>query len=463
MKRAALMFLSTVAVAQPSVDLSHGPLQVSANHRFLQHADGTPFFWLGDTAWELFHRLNREDAELYLENRRMKRFTVIQAVVLAELDGLDTPNAYGERPLTNNDPAKPNEKYFQHVDWIVKRAEEKGLYIGMLPTWGNKVTKGSWEKSAPVIFTAENARTYGQWIGHRYRNARNIVWILGGDRPPENVIPVWRAMAEGIRAADSGKHLMTYHPNGEQSSATYLHGESWLDFNMIQSGHRSHNLANYDFVAKDYARTPVKPALDGESRYEDHPVNWKPADLGYFDEHDVRQAAYWDVFAGSLGHTYGCHPIWQMKTEEREPIGYARNNWKDVLDLPGASSMRHLRALVESRPYLSRVPAQELLRDNPARGLDHAQAMKGDGYAMVYIPAGRAVNVDTGKLGFTRLRVWWFDPKSGGVVPGGTVEAGNTGVFDPPGEPHRGNDWVLVLDDAAKAYPRPGQQSIAAR
>ena len=327
----------------------------------------------------------------------------------------------------------------------------------MLPTWGNKVTKGSWEKSAPVIFNPDNARVYGKWIGNRYRNARNLIWILGGDRNPENVVPVWRAMAEGIRSADTGKHLITYHPNGAQSSATFLHNEPWLDFNMIQSGHSARNSPNYEFVAKDYARTPVKPTLDGESRYEDHPVNWKPAELGYFDESDVRQAAYWNVFAGSLGHTYGCHPIWQMKSEGKDPIGFARNNWKDVLDLPGASSMRHLRALVESRPFLTAVPAQDLLIDNPPLGLDHAQATRGDGYVMVYIPGGRSVKVATGKLGTPALRVWWFDPKSGGVRPGGIVDVANTAVFNAPGTPARGNDWVLVLDDPAKSYSPPGR------
>src|SRR5690606_13443690 len=101
----------------PSVQFDHGPLKVSDNQRFLVHEDGTPFYYLGDTAWELFHRLDREDAELYLENRRQKGFTVIQAVVLAEQDGLHTPNVYGDIPLIDDEPAKPGEEYFKHVDF----------------------------------------------------------------------------------------------------------------------------------------------------------------------------------------------------------------------------------------------------------------------------------------------------------------------------------------------------------
>ena len=122
----------------PSVDFKHGNLKVSENKHFLMFEDGTPFFYLGDTGWELFHRLTKEETEKYLENRRSKGFTVIQAVVLAELDGLNTPNAEGNKPLINNNPLTPNEKYFEHVDWVLKKAEEKGIFIGMLPTWGDK-------------------------------------------------------------------------------------------------------------------------------------------------------------------------------------------------------------------------------------------------------------------------------------------------------------------------------------
>lgn len=124
-----------------SVDLSHGRLMVSENRRFLVFEDGTPFFYLGDTGWELFHRLNKEETEKYLKNRRSKGFTVIQAVVLAEVDGLNVPNMEGNKPLIDNDPLKPNEAYFAHVDWVIKKAAEKGIFIGLLPTWGDKWNK----------------------------------------------------------------------------------------------------------------------------------------------------------------------------------------------------------------------------------------------------------------------------------------------------------------------------------
>src|SRR6478735_3924078 len=164
------------AASQTARQASPLPLRVSDNKRFLVTLDGAPFFWLGDTAWELFHRLNREDAERYLRDRAAKKFTVIQAVILAELDGLHTPNAYGHTPLTDDDPARPDEGYFAHVDWIVARAEELGLYIGMLPTWGDKWNRG--RGAGPEIFHPENAGPYGEWLARRYKD-RPIVWILG--------------------------------------------------------------------------------------------------------------------------------------------------------------------------------------------------------------------------------------------------------------------------------------------
>ena len=257
--------------------IAEGQLRVSENNRFLQTEDGRPFFWLGDTAWELFHRLTREEAEKYLKNRADKGFTVIQAVALAELDGLHDPNPYGELPLENDDPTKPREAYFQHVDFIIRKAEQLGLYVGLLPTWGDKVFKDRWG-TGPEIFTVENAKVYGKWIGNRYKNQKNIIWILGGDRNPRNEsdVAIWRAMAAGIEEGVGGHHkaLMTFHPQPNSledgGSSKWFHKDAWLDFNMFQTGHcRENNV--WDLMNFVYRLTPVKPVLDGETLYEDHP------------------------------------------------------------------------------------------------------------------------------------------------------------------------------------------------
>jgi len=433
-----------------STDMSHGRLKVSENKRFLVYEDGMPFYYLGDTGWELFHRLNKQETEKYLENRRAKGFTVIQAVALAELDGLNTPNAEGNRPLIGNDPLKPNEAYFEHVDWVIKKAQEKGIFIGLLPTWGDKVDP-KWG-IGPKIFTAENAFKYGQWIGKRYKDFPNIIWINGGDRDGggDNT-PIWNAIGEGIKSVDRN-HLMTFHPWGERSSSEWFHNSSWLDFNMCQTGHGQRSYAIYKrIIVRDYDLNPVKPCFDGEPRYEDHPVGWAPDILGWFNDADVRQAMYWNLFSGGFGHTYGCHPVWQMLAPGREPVGLARNNWYDVLDLPGAFDLVHARRLIESRPVLSRVPDQSIIVQAYFPETDYLVATRGDGYAFVYFPTGWPAEIRLDKIGAKTINASWYDPRKGETKLIETIPATGTRKFTPP-ESGRGNDWVLILDDASKNF-----------
>lgn len=432
-------------------------LRISANRRYLVRADGAPFFYLGDTAWELFHRLNREEAARYLEDRAAKRFSVIQAVALAELDGLAEPNALGETPLLQHDPTRPNEAYFAHIDAVVEHAAALGLYIGMLPTWGDK-----WNLKwgvGPTIFTPENAAIYGRFLGRRYRD-QPIIWILGGDRPVETEAQraIIVAMAEGLNEGDGGAHLKTFHPMGGHTSAEYFHDDSWLDFNMWQSGH-SRNRDNYGCIAADYGLTPVKPCMDAEPGYEDHPSSFNP-DNGYLDDYDVRKALYWGLFAGAHGHTYGCHPIWQFWRPGRKPISWVRRPWYEALHLPGAAQVQHARALLLSRPYLSRIPDQQLIVSENGGGTLHIQASRdSDGsYALVYLPMSGSVDIDLERLSGDRLTAHWFDPRTGTARRVEDVTRSGVRTFRSPGG---GPDWVLTLDDAARRFPAPGMAIFA--
>ncbi|MBE0655065.1 MAG: DUF4038 domain-containing protein, partial [Bacteroidales bacterium] len=437
-------------------DFSKGRLLVSENNRYLIYEDGTPFFYLGCTAWELFHRVTREEAEKYLENRRQKGFTVIQAVILAELDGLKTPNPYGELPLLDENPLTPNEKYFEHVDWIIRRAEEKGMFIGLLPTWGDNVNGIGFRGEFHPILQPDSAYCYGQWLGNRYRDYPNIIWINGGDRPGGgDNFEKWDALGRGIKSVDKN-HLMTYHPNSPRTSSEWFHSKDWLDFNMAQTGHRYRSYHIFkEVLAPDYHKIPVKPFMNGEPCYEDHPVLWKPEVYGWFDELDVRQAAYWSVFSGAFGHTYGAHPIWQMKSPERNPVGLCRNNWYDVLDLPGAQQMSFLRKLMESRPMLSRVPDQSLILNQNMSDNEYIVASRGDGYAFIYTAYGLSPIVNLDKLEAEKVIGWWFNPRSGESFKIG--EFAGKGILEFAPEGNR-IDWVLVLDDLSKNFPPPGQQ-----
>jgi hypothetical protein len=450
-----------------SPDVAPAPqLRVSDNGRWLQYRDGKPFFYLADTAWQLFHRLDREQADRYLRDRAEKGFTVIQAVALAELDGLNTPNAYGHRPLRDNDPRRPDVRdgpdndYWDHVDDILARARSLNLFLGLLPTWGDKWQGGG---QGPLVFDRDNARVFGQWLGERYRTAP-IIWILGGDRniTGEADRQLIAAMARGLREGDGGAHLITYHPRGPGRSSDYFHHAPWLDFNMFQSSHAARDHDNGLFAEHDYRLQPPKPTLDGEPRYEALRVGFYnrggPRNV-YFDDDDARQAAWWSVLAGACGHTYGNGNIWQMWQPGRAPVLGANVPWQQALDHPGAFQMGHLRQLLCSRPFWKLAPDDTLLLDGPARGGGKVRAARAaDGsFALAYSPRGEQFSVQMSRLA-PQVRATWFDPRYGTAYHLHTSDNAGIQTFVPPTR-GRGQDWVLVLDDAQAGYPPAGQDT----
>ena len=459
------------------------PVRVSPDQRYLVDAQGRPFLWIGDTAWELFHILDREEATHYLETRARQGFTVIQAVILAENDGLRRPNAYGARPLRDFDPTQPEEAYFAHVDFIVAEAARRGLTMALLPTWGDKL-ETQHPGAGPVIFTPENARIYGEWLGQRYRD-QPVVWVLGGDRnvDSDDNLAIWRAMAEGLRTGDGGRHLITYHPRGASTSAQFLHREPWLDFNMYQSGHgqRMEGVYAYNLDLAQYQ--PRKPFLNGEPAYEDIPVRfWEYLDWqdprrvpegvldangfivekghfadGFFDATDVRASAYWSFFSGACGHTYGHNTVWQMYEAGAPLVIPTFSDWRAALTRPGAEMMRHLHDLLASRPRDRLHPRQDVLYgpNHPdARHLRAAGDPQGS-YLMVYAPGGRDIDLWLSAIAGDTAVAWWFNPRDGSVSPAGTFPTQGRHTFSLPDDAD--TDWVLVVDAALAGYGPPGR------
>lgn len=393
-------------------------LRVSADRRHIEQADGGRFYFLGDTAWELFHKLNREEAAWYLRIRAEQGYNMIQAVVLAELDGLGTANAYGRFPLKKTDGGfdltKPDTdgeySYFDHVEYIVSLAEELGLYIGMLPTWGDK-----WNRIwgiGPEIFTPENARIYGEWLAKRFAHHVNLLWILGGDRPvsTEGHRAVLDALAEGLQAGDGGKFLKTLHPSGASSSSAYVHDAAWLDFNMMQSGHGFPSPACFDMMAADYARVPTKPVMDGEPCYEDHPINFK-TENDYYDAYNVRLAAYRNLFSGACGNTYGHHAVWQFRRED-ETDDYCPCPWTAALHRPGAEKLHIYRDFIRDNDLTAFRPVYDAVTPNP-HDTNYVAAMVSDTAAYLYIPAGAPVHLNREAIGFTPKQIVTFSPEDG--------------------------------------------------
>jgi hypothetical protein len=225
-----------------------------------------------------------------------------------------------------------------------------------------------------------------------------------------------------------------------------LHGEPWLDFNMIQTTTRF-EFANYETVAADYALEPPKPTLDAEVAYAASlSLNRKEPQDRRITPWDVRRAAYWSVFAGSFGHTYG-HRSFIAWMRKGETFKYgAHIPWYESLDAPGANQMRHLRALVESNALIDHVPDASLLAGIGPRGEGHLQAsLAGDGSsALVYSPLGKPIPMRLDKLAAGRIAASWFDPRNGQSTSCGVFETRGTHTFLPPSN-GEDQDWVLVL------------------
>jgi hypothetical protein len=438
------------------------PLVVSENNRFLQTSDGKPFFWLADTGWLLFKNLDRADAERYLDDRRQKGFNVIQVMVLHTASDR---NAYGDPALVDSDPARPASTpgarfecadeydFWDHVDWVVDAAALREIRVAMVAAWGSIVRNGT--------LNEQNVVAYTRFLVERYKNKPNIIWVTGGDTYVDRNTEVWRAMGETFRKFDP-KHLITFHPFGRTQSSAGFHNEAWLDFNMFQSGHRRYGQDktpnakeedNWRYVREDYAKTPLKPTVDGEPSYEAIPQglhDWKEP---LWSDNDVRRYAYWSVFAGSFGHTYGHAAVMSMRKPSagRGPYGNQKP-WPEGLHDPGAGQMQWLKKLMLSRPYFERVPDQNLIAGESGTRYDYVIGTRGAGYAFVYTYTGRSFDVQMGRIAGNSVNASWFDPRTGKAIPIGAFP--NTGIrkFTPPGKPGPGNDWILVLDDSSQKF-----------
>jgi len=419
-------------------------LKISDDKHYIVTDDQQPFLWLGATAWEMLHRLNREEISVYLEDCASKGFTVIQTVGLAELNGLNEPNAYGHLPLIDNDPAKFNEPYFKHVDFAVKKAAKLGLYVGLLPTWGDKFNR-KWG-TGPEIFTPGNAEIYGELIAKRYLDQQNIIWILGGDRMPENEThsEIVRAMAKGIRKVDT-VHLITYHPWGGRI-ASEAFDEEWLDIDMFQTTH-DRRARDFEFVAVSRKLSPERPLVNGEARYENIPDRLDgELRYGWLDDSDVRVSAYWTMLSGAAGYTYGCNDIWQMYSAGRAPVIRARTDWSEAIHLPGSSHMKFLKELLIQFPWQQMVNDQDaILNDNPADST-HIVCSRGinNDFILAYTPLGKPITLNLSVLDSPVSDAFWFNPRSGKFLKIGEYRNDEKPVFE-PWSIGRGSDFVLVV------------------
>jgi len=425
------------------------PKGVDPTGRYLVDQEGQPFFWLGDTAWNLFQVPNREDAELYLATRARQGFTVIQAgIVMGEerVAGTARPNTYGDTAFIDNDPARPRVTpgsdpkvaeeydYWDHADYVIDRARAHGLTLGILPLFVG------WRGDGYKYLKTSNAYAYGKFLGERYRAKPHIVWILGGDNvaDTEEKRTLWSLVAKGITEAVAGaedysKTMMTYHCPGGNSSSKWFHAAPWLDFHMIQTWGDYKSIPAR--IAADYKLTPPKPTGLGEGAYENgNQYKWTVNALA------IRQQAYWSYLSGGY-HTYGNTDVWNFSSYK----GEAFQDWKRALRAPGAQHLGVLRKILGSLEWWKLVPDAAVLA-----GATKALAMRstqGDPI-LVYLSNPAAISVRMDKVtGPGAVHATWIDPRTGDRTEAGTFPTRGTSSFSPASG---WEDALLLLQPAGR-------------
>lgn len=460
MKRSLTTLLLLCAVfAAEAQPWKHGRLEVSDNGRYLRHADGTPFFWLADTAWLLPERLDRDETNYYLDRAAEAGFNVVQ---VQTVNAVPAVNRYGQLSMTDGfDFSKIDREgvygYWDHMDFVVDAAARRGIYVGMVPIWGGLVKAGKMNE--------EQAAAYGRFLGERYRERPNIVWIIGGDVRGDVKPGVWHALARAIRDADPN-HTMTFHPRGRTLSTEWFNEAEWLDFNMFQSGHRRYGQRNgerdypiednteedsWRYVERSLSAEPRRPVVDGEPSYEAIPKGLHDPREGFWQARDVRRYAYWSVFAGAAGHTYGHNSVMQF-LRPGIPAAYgATRYWYDALGDEGYNQMKHLKRLMLAFPCFERVAAQELVTAPRGERYERVAATRGTDYALCYTHTGAPFTVELSCIGGGSKKAWWYSPRDGRLTYIGEFRD-RSATFCAPGGHVEGNDWVLVITSAERDY-----------
>lgn len=431
----------------------NGVLKISENHRYLQNGD-IPFFWLGDTAWLMFSRLTQEEACTYLRNRKEKGYNVIQATLIHEWPQKNIEGAFA---LEDNDFAGPdrNGGYWQRVDAMVSMAEELGLYMALLPSWGFHTANG--------LLNMENVDVYLDFLIERYGKRPNVIWLLGGDVKGDAAFELFCHMGRKLKK-DCPDKLVGFHPFGRTSSSQWFNEEEWLDFHMFQSGHRRYDQIslgawddngknpdyfgedNWKYVERDRSYLPERPVVDGEPSYEQILQGLHDKTQPYWQAWDTRRYAYWSVFAGAFGHTFGDNAIMQFYVKERDGEGSfgVWQNWQDALHNIGGMTMTHLKNLMESVDYQTGHPAQELVTEGQGEKYDRVAVFAGDGFVFCYDYNNHPFSLDLSEYqGY--FDAYWMDPVTGGKSYFASITSGKNIRFVPVERKEGHSDWVLVL------------------
>jgi len=473
------LFFHPILITAQSLWQDHGKLEVSQNGHYIQHKDGHPFLWVGDTGWGMFQQLTREEVDQYLDSRQALGFTVIQAVAHWSPHGGglsrspdNAKNAYGHSPFTGDEKSPntsepltikggsintPND-YWDHADYVIEAVKKRNMYLALLPCWASQLVSGTGE------YTAEEAKIYGDFLGKRYAKEPHIIWVLGGDTKAQfkgydknqkfseyDYRDVYRAMAEGIVHGITGKKpawnekhdawdevFFTYHPNGDApyGSSQWFHEDVWQDVNGVEVWKEVNDV--YRAMVDDYQLiNPVKPSLFLEGSYE---YGTYKHDCGWVTPVRVRRQFYQTYFAGGAGHTYGAGPIWAMRGNEGDyNCGYT---WQEALNFPAAKQVSVIgKQFLKDHKWNEWNPNGNVISGvGKNESLKTAVTTKSNDMALVYFANNSHCQVKN--ILDKDAEAYWFYPRNGEKINITQFKENESRVMAPPS---KWEDAILIL------------------
>ena len=397
----------------------YAPLRISANGRYFTGPNGDPFFWMGDTQWQLFRDFSLDDVDTILRNRFEKGFSVIQVMATGTGDGTK-PNLDGHTPWLDNNPSTPNPAYFENVDAVVNLARQNGLILAFYLC----------HNAQSHYINLNNARAYTRWVANRYCNEQHLIWVFVTEIPIRDNLPLIRELAAGIREGAGDRHLISYHPDpvAPALSSGEIHTEEWLDFNMIQTWNYYEGI--YGWITRDYNRRPIKPVVMAEGAYEEGEEYGFPV-----TPHLVRCQAHWSYLSGGF-HSYGHNHNWRVPPD-----------WEIALEAPGARHMKILKDVFTNSRWWELIPDQQVFASQSLGGttLNTAARSENGNWIMVYLSRPSCVTIRMNKItASNQAKAFWIDPRTGDSHPIGIYFNSGEQSFTPPADWDDAFLWITA-------------------
>ncbi|GAB3321726.1 DUF4038 domain-containing protein [Larkinella ripae] len=458
--RKTALFLLTFLVLGRVVAQTHAvfPLQLSDNKRYLVDQNHQPFLIKEFSAWGLIQALSEKDEAAFLDSLKVKGFNTVLTSVLSNAPsqmGGNPPYWQGVSPLKVKwDFPTPNEPYFEHVDRFFRLAEQKGFFVMALPVYLGYQTdpsQGWWDELKSEHNDTLKMRRYGEFIGKRYKDTKNIMWVAGGDNNADgDLLAFERNLIAGVKAFDL-KHLWSGHFDmqlGVSWSADHpvfgkmmdIDGEYvWTESLLMEKGPQyKAELAQYNkgrmIIQLDLSYEHDSPHYADNENYQ-----W------------MRRKMYEGFLTGCKGTSFSSGEIGNAS--------YSFKNWKPLMSTPGMKQVSYCFKFYESRFWEKLVPDQTddiILSGRGTFGdLDYVCAAKttDNSSYILYIPKGnRTLYLNMKKMTGKPMAMHWFNPRTGEALRIGVAQTRDKFGVTPPSE----DDWVLLFDDANLKLPAPG-------